>query len=865
MAERIVSPAVFTNEIDQSFLIESIGQIGGAVVGPFTKGPAYSPTIVRSVSELEDLFGVPDGSYYQPFTAREYLMEQGIVTIVRVGSLGGYRQNNALIIRATLDPLNSGSIDASEYNPAGDIIGVLANTLDPSLGELSNETEGFEGSEIVGGEVSATDKTATLVLQNNTYEFDDDGNRVITGTDFSEPYVFNINPRDPSSLQNIFGRAPQRNERRAYFHAYFEDTQLQIYNNIQAGATYTFSAEVGDEIMKFDPYDADPEAVDVDDDDPAVQPYNGAGEGEFSCRPANTPYIESQEIAGNRYKLFQVFTRNMGNTANRELKVGIYNVRTPGTLTGEDYGTFSLIVRGYGDSDRNQNVIEDFRDLSLNPKSPRFVARVIGDRFTFINSKSKIIERGDYANHSNWIRIRMNPESTAPSGAMPYGHGPYLSPLGGVDGDAPQPLWSYASQYGEIVGKYFSGTIFTQDSPDGLIQLPQGSKNTKELCSPIPDTPGSAGSGFHLDTDGSITTEVDGVVKVTPTAEGGVDTEPNGAAAELLARQHRRFLVGFQGGFDGHSPTKPINLGADITAKNVQGLDCSGRNTTGSRGYIRAFNALKNQDEFDINLLVTPGLSLDLHRSVINYGIDLCETREDAFYILDCVSANGQPGRVNDAVAQVSTVDSNYAATYYPWVKIIDPSTNALQAYPPSALMPAVYAANDKTAAEWFAPAGLNRGGLEQAVSVMDRLNFAERDDLYEGKVNPIAAFPGQGIVAFGQKTLQRRSSALDRVNVRRLLITLKKFIASTARFLIFEQNTAATRQRFLGIVNPYLESVQQRQGLYAFRVVMDDSNNTPDLIDRNILYGNIFLQPARAVEYIILDFTLQSTGASFG
>ena len=294
-------------------------------------------------------------------------------------------------------------------------------------------------------------------------------------------------------------------------------------------------------------------------------------------------------------------------------------------------------------------------------------------------------------------------------------------------------------------------------------------------------------------------------------------------------------------------------------------MDCSKRFSPGTQGYERAFKALSNQDEFDINLLVTPGLTLDLHRSVINMGVDLCETREDCFYILDCVQANGQPGLVDEAVMQASTIDSNYAATYYPWVKIIDPATNALQPFPPSAVMPAVYAANDKTAAEWFAPAGLNRGGLEGAVSVMDRLTFAERDTLYEGKVNPIAQFPGQGIVAFGQKTLQRRASALDRINVRRLLITLKKFIASTSRYLLFEQNTAATRNKFLAIVNPYLEAVQQRQGLYAFNVIMDESNNTPDLIDRNILYGQIFLQPARAVEFIILDFNLQATGATFG
>jgi phage tail sheath protein FI len=183
---------------------------------------------------------------------------------------------------------------------------------------------------------------------------------------------------------------------------------------------------------------------------------------------------------------------------------------------------------------------------------------------------------------------------------------------------------------------------------------------------------------------------------------------------------------------------------------------------------------------------------------------------------------------------------------------------------PPSVLMPAVFAANDRLAAEWFAPAGLNRGGITGAVSVLNRLTHSERDTLYENKVNPIAAFPGQGIVAFGQKTLQDKASALDRINVRRLLIVLKKFVASTSRYLVFEQNTSSTRARFLNTVNPYLEAVQQRQGLYSFRVVMDESNNTPDVIDRNILAGQIFLQPAKTAEFIVIDFNILPTGASF-
>ena len=203
-------------------------------------------------------------------------------------------------------------------------------------------------------------------------------------------------------------------------------------------------------------------------------------------------------------------------------------------------------------------------------------------------------------------------------------------------------------------------------------------------------------SSKNVEWTASYVEEVDGATDVFDVDP--IPTNPS-TADELLVAKLRRFVVGFQGGFDGQSPAHPIALGKDITENNAQGLDCSREFSSGTKGYKRAFAALSNQDEFDINLLVTPGLSLDLHRSVINRGVDLCEQREDCFYILDCVSANNQPGRVDDAVQQVATIDSNYAATYYPWVKIIDPATNVLQPYPPSALMMAVYAANDKSAA----------------------------------------------------------------------------------------------------------------------------------------------------------------------
>jgi phage tail sheath protein FI len=368
--------------------------------------------------------------------------------------------------------------------------------------------------------------------------------------------------------------------------------------------------------------------------------------------------------------------------------------------------------------------------------------------------------------------------------------------------------------------------------------------DNKQYCNPIPNN-AKAGANVVFAFDGGQ----------------GLSYQMTGSAAVDMVK--RQFVMAFQGGFDGLNPTVTVAKAGDTDwgAANNQGLNCTRSTSSGSAGYSKAINALGNPDEYDINLVVAPGINRQLHPAITQKIIDMCEDRQDCFYIADFTDYDAD---ITTATEQANSVDSNYVACYYPWVKTIDANTNKLTTVPPSTLLPAVFASSDRLSAEWFAPAGLNRGGITGAVSVLNRLTHSERDTLYENKVNPIATFPGQGIVAFGQKTLQDKASALDRINVRRLLITVKKFIASTSRYLVFEQNTTETRNRFINTVTPYLEGIQQRQGLYAFNVVMDDSNNTPDVIDRNILAGAIFLQPAKTAEFIVIDFNILPTGASF-
>jgi len=290
-----------------------------------------------------------------------------------------------------------------------------------------------------------------------------------------------------------------------------------------------------------------------------------------------------------------------------------------------------------------------------------------------------------------------------------------------------------------------------------------------------------------------------------------------------------------------------------IDSSDIQGL--KGDN------YNNMIKLLANQDDYKFNVLLTPGLYDADYASQVSSIITNTQNRGDNIYVLDPV-AYGK--NVSTVTSQASSRNTSYAAEYWPWVQVVEPSTGQLVWAPASTVIGGVYAYNDAVAEPWFAPAGINRGGLSTVVRAETKLSQTQRDTLYTAKINPIATFPGTGVVVYGQKTLQTRASALDRVNVRRLLIALKSYISQVANNLVFEQNTAATRNAFLSQVNPYLTSVQQRQGLYAFKVVMDDSNNTPDVIDRNELIGNIYLQPTKTAEFIYLNFNITPTGATF-
>ena len=831
MAEKIVSPGVFTKENDLSFLQQGVAEIGAAFIGPFKEGPLV-PTIVNSQAEFETLFGVVDDTYYTPLAVQSYLREAGTATICRVAGVGGYTETAPLLISA----LNLGQIDtlvsASALTNYTSSTGTNAGTasiqfiggtfttaptayVTITAGQVTAITLTQKGSGLtvaptavyVSQSVTATNYQATGSF-NITYDVsgstaailfntstgsnagfstatlaDNDGNG-----DFYLGGVLDISASlklvHSNDVEAVFGTSPF-GSKKAYVHGYFKNSGI----NFDSHASCSINI-LGDQNFGFD------------------------------AQEALTPMIQSQTISNARVDLFQFETIGAGNVANTKIKIGITNIKAAGSVNGTDYGTFTVVVRDFADTNKKKNVLETWSNVNLDPNSPNYISRVIGDRKLSINSEGKISEAGDWVNNSKYIRVATLNES-APVQAVPFGHAAYSLPV------------SASAAVGTLIPSVtFATASVTQY---GGIDLDNNTDNEIYL-KPIPTGAGvGSNSVFGLDSS-------------------------NGGSLSVGSTS-AQFVVAFQNGFDGMNPATPIYKGADIIAGNSQGLNLSTSLTSGSVAYSKHIAALSNADEFDINMVVTPGVIRRLHPSVATSVLDMVEQRDDCFYIMDTTAAGDS---IPQATAQSDAVDSNMTATYYPWVKTIDVNTNKLISVPPSVLLPGVFASNDRVAAEWFAPAGLNRGGLIGAVSVLNRLTQSEKDELYEGKVNPIVQFPGQGIVVFGQKTLQDKPSALDRINVRRLLLTVRKYIASTSRYLVFEQNTAETRNRFLNIANPYLESIQQRQGLYAFRVVMDDSNNTPDVIDRNILKGAIYLQPTKTAEFIQIDFNILPTGAAF-
>jgi hypothetical protein len=806
--ERIVSPGVFTRENDLSFLPAGIAAIGACVIGPTPSGPAMEPVLIESPSDFVKTFGDGDGISFVPYTVKSYLKNSGRVTVVRIPGYKGYSNKTFPIIAC------SGSYgSASVVHPASGTQKIVA-VLAPINGTSATSV----GDAIIDA-ITISGSVGDYFVVN------------VAG----KSYSCSFDPSDKKYIEKVFGAKPDGGAS-VYVYADYEGTAQTLAD----AGTYSIIPEMLPAIYKG--------VIDLDESDDAVL----SGVGMYST--AHTPWVRTQDLSGEKYNIFRLNTLSIGQDQNKKYKITIEKITQPienAAYYGlSEYGTFALAVRAFGDTDNRKDIIEYFTGLSLDPNDPKYYVRVIGDQYKTFDD-GKITVHGDYTNKSKIIRVEVaDVNAIPPKNAIPWGFGALKAPFSAssvITALLPLPVYK-TTQWVTATSESNSRTTFGFDA---------SAADNVAYCAPCIDDPGGA-----LDWPAIIATKVDLSDNCSKTSIiGGTITTVSMSVNDTTGSNSIAFTFPFFGGFDGIDPTKRKYTGKDITSTNLFGLDCSGPTKEGVVAYRAALDIISNPDEYDINMLITPGVLHGTHGSITDYAMNVCEERQDCFYLMD----NGLcTDSIATVVENVQSMNSNYVGCYYPWVKILDPLTNRYLWVSPSVVMAGVIAFNDKVAAEWYAPAGLNRGGIVEAVQAYNRLTHADRDTLYEGRVNPIATFPGQGIVAWGQKTLQVKASALDRINVRRLLIALKKFIASSSRYLLFEQNTTATRNRFLSIVNPYLESVKQRYGLYAFKVQMDEGNNTPDIIDRNMLVGEIWLQPAKAAEFIVIDFNIMRTGASF-
>ena len=817
MSERIVSPGVFTRERDLSFLPAGIGEIGAAIIGPTLSGPSFVPTVVTSFQDFETKFGSYTTDYYTPYAVREYFRGNAAsVTIVKVGAIGGYKAStfnvvsNAHVI-ATFAP------SANNSDGLGAITGSIGLTA-PGTGDAV--VNAFSIGLIGAGVAGVTASLGVKQVHGGTGAFLED----VAPDSSLTPRIGSV--LSPGYLYKDFSRQPLSDQTR-FFGAADGKVHLETQTD---GLDFATGTETVNSTT-----------------------YVTTITGNKDAAAARTPMILSQ----NSTELFRIYNRIDGENGNNNYAVISDVVRPLNSNSSPDYAQFSITV--YRLSAGKGIELESFSRLNLDPTSPNFAPKVIGDQFSTVSTAGEVIVHGDYANQAQYIRLGdYDPKTFEGNKALqPMG---YSAPFEPVVATAAVPN----SMTSSAKVKDITPAVYNPNVPYGFkvdenyfVEISCSVNLQYQSSIPVAANVGN-NSNFLLTNENGFGDAVTAVDQVA--AYSGFVL----AAAKLTTTSPKvqlKFAVPMQHGFNGVNPGIKYNTGGDITATNVMGFDCSTSTKSGSVAYKRAIDTISNPDEIDINMLVTPGIIHSLHPSVTNHAIDKVEARADAFYVMDSAKWDDT---VDTAVANVQTLDTNYVATYFPWVKMDDPSTGTGVWVPPSVVIPGVIAFTDSVAHEWFAPAGLNRGGLTSVRMAKKKLTHTDRDTLYEGRVNPIATFPGQGVVVFGQKTLQAKPSALDRINVRRLLIRLKKFIASSSRYLVFEQNNSSTRSRFLNIVNPFLESVQSNSGLSAFKVVMDDTNNTPDVIDRNQMIGQIFIQPTRTAEFIILDFSVLPTGAAF-
>jgi hypothetical protein len=938
---KFVSPGVKINEIDRSVITTNNGAIGPTVVGRFQRGPGLVPVTVGSYVDFDNAFGPPtrgvvnstrsdvwrtgqvQSPTYAAYGAEAWLKNSSPLTVVR--TLGVQHPQAIADDKAKAGwKAGSGRSTVSGGGAWGIFMADSGSATTASLAAVIYLREGeveLSGTNLAGTPVQ--DSKVFVKSVGNNCEF-----RLVikngAGTEVVKTSV-NLNKSSSKHIRKILNTNPVLTN--------VEITPASALKTYWLGETFeTFVSTV---------------VSNQDDDDGVIacvvplentldldSPVNLGDHLGVQAQPAKTGWVISQDLNSltasfdpkDMPKLFRFSTLggeegdSSGEWEQKNVKISIEDVKASNNSFNK-YGSFTVKVRKMTDSDKKQEVLETFSGVNLDPTSPNYIARVIGDKKVIWDSDQERHKTlGSYENRSNFIRVEM--DTLLEQGALdpvllPFG---FFTPpsfiageledtdivnsgstlvLGPIDAGLPiscsllfptLPMVSKVTRRGDrtylgMESLSGNGRLFNDDVLDLLRAKPQ---NVSTYEAGLNDTLIENSVVFTLDDvklSGSAAAEwVAGSRKLgeSLTALSASVTGSDEGYRSILNAGFNQFTMPLFGGTNGFR----IDEKDPLRNKFMTGMsedDLEGKSNYAFYSLKRSVDSVADPEALDMNLLTAPGVT---NVVLTNRIMEVCEQRADALAIID-IEGGYRPesdpdnaedleadrlGSVQETISAIKQRDlnSSYGCTYYPWVKVRDSRENGEVWMPPSVVALGTMASSQEVSAVWFAPAGFNRGGLDRGsagltvTEVREVLKATQRDDLYEVNINPIARFPAEGIVIFGQKTLQATPSALDRINVRRLVLFLKKQVSRIASGLLFDQNIKSTWQRFINEVNPFMDSVKAGGGIVEYKVVLDETTTTPDLIDRNTMYAKIFIKPAYAIEFIGIDFVITNSGASF-
>lgn len=895
MATIFVSPGIYTREQDFTVFASRIGITRLGVVGKFPKGPAFEVIRVSSTDEYALRFGGTSPDYPASYVANSFLTQSRELNVTRILGTTGFDNSAAWLLVADKSTTYSGSATQSgmtftvSNQPA---VTTWTITTSANTGMANNTvsaaTVGNNAYVSLSGNISTTAWLGALnvtpfsgygisVVGNSTSIFvNSAGTTVITITSSD------VEPKGKYSGATLAVLRSKRNQISNQFYFTAEDqitlgAVTGVLNPFVLSAStgpltavtnsgYTVSLDETREDYIVKALSKNPKVItglpnlyvetiyphfvrqafasgDIKGLNLSLIYTTEASYEDYNDSYTNsiTPWLVSRVIGGETKRLFKVQTISDGDASSREVKISIANIDINNNL-------FDLIVRRFDDTDATatSTALERWSNLSLNPNSPSYIAKIIGTTDE------------SYPRRSNFITVDMAENHLVST--VPAGFEGYEVRGSGISGTTGPNIY-YKTTYlsGDSKFKTFLGiselgyTSFTQNQVSF--------RNTiKTVEADLFVYPGAESTGmtsilgFHMENTADPTKFVSG--------DKNSLTGYTNAAGTLLDRSLLKFTLTPVGGFDGWDKYRQYDNTyeefTDTYPNNVQ-------------VFKDGIDTFSNPEAVDINVFATPGVDFSNNTSIVNYALDMIESRLDAIYVMDSprITVGTEKGTPEDLVARLEStgIDSNYAATYWPWIQIEDASTNQYSYQAPTFMVVRSMALTDNIAAPWVAPAGTTRGSSANIPAVIRadiKLRLADRDTLYEGRVNPMTTISQTGVVIYGQKTLQVAQSALDRINVRRLLLQIRRLVAAASQSLLFEQNDQTVRDQFLARVEPILLNIQNQRGLFAFKVIMDETNNTPDTIDRNTLVGKIQLKPTRSVEFIDLTFQILPTGANF-